>query len=267
MLVIAFLAIAFQGPTVASRDARLHVGETVAVRGPVASVFTSRAGNVFLNFDRPFPNQTFQGVVFRAAVAAFGGLRRYEGQETVVYGLIKLYNGKPEIVLDSPSQIRFASEPVTAQAVDSTGPTQPVRATRPCVVTVIYDGDTIGCFRLGKIRLLGIDTPEYDQEPFGADARAALAALVAVGDTVQLEQDVDARDQYDRRLAYLWKDGKLVNWLLVSGGWAVQLTYAPNVQYVDWLTDAERRARDEHRGLWAHNGFDCRPVNHRAHRC
>lgn len=252
--------------TISSRDAARHVGETVAVRGLVVVVFTSRNQNTFLNFDRPYPRQTFQGVIFRTASAAFGDPRQYEGKEVVVVGRIRLYNGKPEIILDSPSQIRLADEAPALPLADS-GPATPVRATRPCVVRVIVDGDTIECSRMGSVRLLGIDAPERDQAPFGASARAALLSILKPRDTVELEFDVEGRDQYDRLLAYVWKDGALVNWWLVRQGWAVQLTYPPNVQYVDWFTAAERRARDESRGLWAEGGFNCRPVEHRGHRC
>ena len=231
-------------------------------------MFTSSHENVFLNFDHPYPDQTFQGVIFRAAAAAFGDARRYEGKEIVVSGRIELYHGKPEIVLDSPSQIRLADEAAAARpSPPDSGPTAPVRPTRRCVITIIYDGDTIGCSRLGKVRFIGMDAPEADQQPFGDSATAALAALITAGDTVQLEPDVEARDQYDRVLAYVWKGHVLLNWLLVRRGWAVQLTYPPNVQYVDWFTAAERRARDERRGIWASPGLNCRPVDHRAHRC
>ena len=255
-----------QSGTILSRDAARHVGETVSVRGAVAAVFTSKNKNVFLNFDRPYPDQSFQGVIFRAAATAFGDPRQYEGHEVVVTGRIKLYNGTPEIILDSLSQIRFANEAPVMTMTDS-GPVTPVRSTRGCVVRVVLDGDTIECSRLGRVRLVGIDAPEGDQGSFGASARAALLALVAPRDTVQLELDVEGRDQYDRVLAYVWKDHAQVNWVLVRQGWAVQLTYPPNVQYVDWFTAAERRARAEGRGLWAEGGFECRPVDHRAHRC
>jgi endonuclease YncB( thermonuclease family) len=257
-----------QAPMISSRDAAQHVGETVSVRGRVASVFTSGNQNVFLNFDHPYPDQTFQGVIFRAAAAAFGDLRRYEGKEVVVYGRIKRYGTKPEIVLDAPSQIRLAApQPVARPSPTDSGPPAPVRATHACVVVAIFDGDTIGCRGLGKVRLLGIDAPEWDQQPFGESARTALASLIARGDTVRLEPDIVARDQYDRRLAYVWKGHRLVNWLLVRQGWAVRLTYPPNVQFVQWFSAAERQARAENLGLWAQSGFDCRPKEHRAHRC
>jgi micrococcal nuclease len=85
--------------------------------------------------------------------------------------------------------------------------------------------------------------------------------------TVALERDVEVRDRYDRMLAYVWADGHMVNWALVRQGWAVVLTYPPNVQYVDWFTDAQRRAREESVGLWGIGGFDSLPRDRRRGRC
>ncbi|MGH9893999.1 MAG: thermonuclease family protein, partial [bacterium] len=156
---------------------------------------------------------------------------------------------------------------VLSLSLTDSGPPRPVRATSDCTITRIVDGDTIECGRRGRVRLIGIDTPEADQEPFGSQATAALSALIQPGSVVQLERDVETRDRYDRLLAYVWSDGLMINWALVRQGWAVLLTFPLNVQYVDWLTDAERRARSEARGLWATGGFDCRPVDRRQRRC
>lgn len=151
--------------------------------------------------------------------------------------------------------------------VSDTGPTTPVRQTRACVITRIVDGDTIDCRSSGRVRLIGIDTPELDQAPYGSQAAAALAELAPVGATVQLEPDVEPRDRYGRLLAYVWTDARMVNWLLIRRGWAVLLTYPPNVQYVDWFTSAQARAREERRGLWAQDAFQCLPAEHRRGRC
>ncbi len=88
-----------------------------------------------------------------------------------------------------------------------------------------------------------------------------------MGAQIELEPDVEARDRYDRVLAYLWHDGVMLNWALVRQGYAVLLTYPPNVQYVDWFVDAQRMAREEQRGLWAVNGFECEPRAHRRGDC
>ena len=156
---------------------------------------------------------------------------------------------------------------LSAPAVTDSGPTTPRRETVPCTITRIVDGDTIECDGAHRIRLIGMDTPESNQPPFGAQASAALAAMVSVGSTVWLEPDVAPRDRYNRILAYVLVGRSMVNWRMVRDGWAVLLTYPPNVQYVDAFTDAERRAREEGRGLWASGGFDCRPVDRRGRRC
>jgi len=54
-----------------------------------------------------------------------------------------------------------------------------------------------------RVRLLGIDTPELQQEPWGREARSFLQRLLPVNDVVRLETDVRERDQYRRILAYV----------------------------------------------------------------
>lgn len=152
-------------------------------------------------------------------------------------------------------------------AIPDSGPTSPRRETVSCRVTRITDGDGIVCEGIGRVRLIGMDTPELNQEPYGGQATAALGALVRVGTQVQLEPDVQARDRYGRILAYVWIGNVMVNWRMVRDGWAILLTIQPNAQYVEWFIDAERRAREGGRGLWATGGFDCRPDDHRRNRC
>lgn len=169
---------------------------------------------------------------------------------------------------DHTSTLQPAIFPVGAlPAVADSGPTAPRRQTVACTVTRITDGDGIVCNRIGRVRLIGIDTPEMNQRPFGEQAAAALGEMIRVGSIVQLEPDVEARDRYGRVLAYVWVGGAMANWRMVREGWAVLLTYQPNVQYVEAFTDAVRRAREEKRGLWATGGFDCSPADHRRQQC
>jgi micrococcal nuclease len=158
--------------------------------------------------------------------------------------------------------------PTTADAgVLAQGPAQPVRETTPCELTRIVDGDTIECRRIGRVRLIGMDTPEASQEPYAEMATEALWSLFENATIVGLEPHVELRDRYGRMLAYVWADGLLVNWALVRQGWAVVLTYPPNVQYVDWFTTAQHLAREEGVGLWGIGGFDCLPRDRRRGRC
>ncbi|MDT8340643.1 MAG: thermonuclease family protein [Longimicrobiales bacterium] len=141
----------------------------------------------------------------------------------------------------------------------------------PCTVTRVVDGDTLDCDPIGRIRLLGMDTPEPAQAPFGARATEALRAMAPPGTPLLAEGDVEARDRYGRALAYLWremKDGPVqLNWALVRTGYAVLLTYPPNVRHVEAFTAAQAAARDEGVGLWAVDGFACIPRDFRARRC
>ncbi len=86
-------------------EARAHVGKYVTVEGRVESVFTSERGNTFLNFGAPYPAQTFSAVVFRSSASRFGDLHRLTDRVVGVTGREKLYRGKPEIVLERPSQL------------------------------------------------------------------------------------------------------------------------------------------------------------------
>jgi micrococcal nuclease len=148
------------------------------------------------------------------------------------------------------------------------GPRAPVRATTSCTVLRIVDGDTFRCRGdTVNVRLIGIDPPEGAQLPMGPQATAALTAMIPAGNVVQLERDVVARDQYGRMLAYVWANGRLVNWRMVREGWALVYTIAPNVQYVDSLVAAQARSRADKKGFWATNGFACAPADYRSGKC
>lgn len=137
-----------------------------------------------------------------------------------------------------------------------------------CQVARIVDGDTIECAESGSVRLLLVDAPEMDQGPFGAVAKTALESLLPLGATTQLEIDVDPNDQYDRILAYVHlADGRIVNEELLRMGVAVVSVYPPNVKYVERFRAVSAEAIAAKRGLWALNGFECLPADHRAGRC
>ncbi len=125
-------------------------------------------------------------------------------------------------------------------------------------VVDVIDGDTIRTARYGRVRYIGIDTPELDdRDPdvrrMAQEARRANERLVA-GRQVQLMQDVQSHDRYGRLLAYVWVDGLFVNAWLVQQGYASVLTVPPNVRYAAQLVELQRDARRAERGLWAPGG-------------
>ena len=128
-------------------------------------------------------------------------------------------------------------------------------------VVRIVDGDTLIAEVDGveeRVRLIGIDTPESVDRSrpvmcFGKEATAQLERLVPAGTPVRLVLDVEARDRYDRLLAYLYRasDGSFVNLRMVEDGYANQYTYPPNVEHTSELRAAASRARDRGVGLWS----------------
>jgi micrococcal nuclease len=134
----------------------------------------------------------------------------------------------------------------------------------PATVARVVDGDTIDVDLGGTsehVRLIGIDTPETSDprrpvECFGAEASARTAELLPEGTEVVLERDVEARDRYDRLLAYVYRrdDGLFVNLALARDGFAVAATYPPNVAHRDELVAAAAEAREAGRGLWERCG-------------
>jgi micrococcal nuclease len=136
-----------------------------------------------------------------------------------------------------------------------------------CVVLRVADGDTFSCRDGRKVRLIGIDSPEREQPPFGGKAQQALRHMLPPGSAVRLEYDVAPTDQYGRVLAYVWLDSALVNEAMIRDGWAVLYTVPPNVKYAERLGRAQSEARAQGTGLWAERGFDCAPADFRRGRC
>jgi exonuclease VII large subunit len=85
-----------------------HVGQYVTIEGAVANVHTSRAGNTFLNFGAPYPNQLFSAVVFASSRTRFANLNQWTGRKVRVTGRVQLYQGRPEIILTDSSQLQAA---------------------------------------------------------------------------------------------------------------------------------------------------------------
>lgn len=136
-----------------------------------------------------------------------------------------------------------------------------------CIVRRVVDGDTFHCRNGPKVRLIGIDSPERQQGPYGVRSRQALLRMAPPGTEVRLEHDVALTDRYGRLLAYAWIGNTFVNEALVGEGWAVLFTVPPNVKYAKRLGEAQNKARARGAGLWSERGFDCLPVDFRRGMC
>lgn len=137
-----------------------------------------------------------------------------------------------------------------------------------CAVDSVIDGDTVWCEDGRRVRLIGIDAPESDQEPFGAAAREALERLAPTDAKLDLSLDVVPTDRYGRTLAYLHtRDGIFINVAMVAAGYALPLPIPPNVAHAKAIHDAAHLARSAGAGLWGQAGFACPPSAHRSGRC
>ena len=163
----------------------------------------------------------------------------------------------------------------SATSGGAAGGTDPGDATTgtPVTVTTVVDGDTVKVrYRNGStdtVRLLGVDTPETqvanDPPEFegvpdteagrdclraaGHDATRFVTERV-LGESVRLRGDplADARDRYDRRLAYVLVDGASLNYRLVAAGHA--RVYDSEFTEADRFYAAEDHARNSADGLW-----------------
>lgn len=133
-------------------------------------------------------------------------------------------------------------------------------------VTWIYDGDTLEVDPFGKVRLIGIDTPEQKnssrdhylirQGVSAARQRAMSQAAKQFnisevkGRTVTLNLDQPARDRHGRLLAYVeLPDGRVLNRVLIEKGYAVVYRRFSFKLKDDFLA-AEALARERKVGLW-----------------
>ncbi len=127
-------------------------------------------------------------------------------------------------------------------------------------VTEVVDGDTVVvevAGRTERVRLIGIDTPEatggfLPVECYGDEASAFTKSLLPPGTEVHLTRDVEARDRYNRLLAYVHRsgDGLFVNLAIAANGYAEALIIEPNTTHADSFFAAAATARDQGLGLW-----------------
>ncbi len=105
LLSIALVPLFAQ--TIPAADAKNHVGQNATVCGKIASertVSSSRGEPTFINLDAPYPNQVFTILIWGDDRKNIGELP-HEGSRVCATGLVQDYQGVPEIVVKSSSQL------------------------------------------------------------------------------------------------------------------------------------------------------------------
>lgn len=123
------------------------------------------------------------------------------------------------------------------------------------IVVRVIDGDTVELEKLGHTRLLWINTPEstFDKEPYGVEASNYLKELLPEGSVVTFEFDGDRADLYDRALAWISKDGDLVQSLIARQGYvkSIYAFGASNSTYINAVQISYMLALNEKIGLYS----------------
>jgi len=127
-------------------------------------------------------------------------------------------------------------------------------------VIVVYDGDTIKIRfddgRVCKARLIGIDTPEIEDERqdvrFLAYTAKRFTFFHLYRRRIKIAYDWERTDSYGRLLVYVWSEEVgLFNEFILKEGYAFAFIKFPfNSEYKKRFIAAERQARDLEKGLW-----------------
>jgi micrococcal nuclease len=117
------------------------------------------------------------------------------------------------------------------------------------MVVRIIDGDTIEVMQKGKmqrIRIWGIDTPEWDQ-PYATQASQFMRNLLIKREVQVLPKEFD---DYGRLVATIRVDGKNISEELIRSGLAWVHDYYCNEQICDSWKNLQQSAMSARRGLW-----------------
>ncbi|RIP33996.1 DNA-binding protein [Staphylococcus gallinarum] len=131
----------------------------------------------------------------------------------------------------------------------------------PVKLSSTVDGDTAKFVYNGNtesFRFLLIDTPEtkhprVGKQPFGQEASDRTSELLNNSQNIEVEFDVGQKeDKYNRKLAYIYVDGEMLNNILVREGLAkISYVYPPNTRYLNTLEASQEQAKSEKIGIWS----------------
>ena len=108
-LLFSFILISFaaKSQTISLDSAQYFAGKTVSVCGKVQGIYKSKKEAIFINFGKPYPNNTFTAVIFPTSLKDFyyNPKDSLNNLDICITGEVKMYNGKAEIIVSKPNQI------------------------------------------------------------------------------------------------------------------------------------------------------------------
>ena len=110
LLALTFGLVLLAGPfsaadCIAIEEAAAKVGDETCVRGTVVQVNESPSGTWFLNYCSDYRKCPFTVVVFAKDLRDVGDVRMLQGKSIEVFGKIRLYNDRAEIILRNARQL------------------------------------------------------------------------------------------------------------------------------------------------------------------
>ena len=128
------------------------------------------------------------------------------------------------------------------------------------------DGDTANFVmkkKTIKVRFLAINTPEIKHgnkpaEYYGNEAKDYTCEKLKKAKKIELEFDdgSDKKDKYDRYLAWIFLDNKLLQKDLIKNGYAEIKYINGDYKYTKELEKLEKKAKEEEIGMWKDDRFD-----------
>jgi DNA/RNA endonuclease YhcR with UshA esterase domain len=96
-----------QAQTIGPADTKAHVGQPVTVEAAITDVHVAaKSGATFIDMGGEFPDNNFVAVIFPDDAAKFPNASALEGKTVTITGTVQMYQGKPEIILKSASQLK-----------------------------------------------------------------------------------------------------------------------------------------------------------------
>lgn len=120
-------------------------------------------------------------------------------------------------------------------------------------VSRVIDGDTIDLTDGKRVRLLGINTPEKN-ENFYQEAKDYLNQTVGNG---EIWLEAFGKDKYGRTLGYIYVDDTLINLEIIKNGLASTYLLSPNQKYYLEFKNAEKEAKASSLGIWKPGSIAC----------
>lgn len=114
-IMFLFLSICFQqisfAQSVPLDSVTNYEGKTITVCSKVQSTYLTKGEKktTYINFGKPYPNTTFTVVIFEADAAKFKNTPSvfFKDKNVCITGKVKIYKGKPEIIVTSEEQIKI----------------------------------------------------------------------------------------------------------------------------------------------------------------